>query len=63
MIRFVYNAAFWVFLPPLFGLMEYGTGFVVFTTVIGLRFGINLYTNNILKLTPEQFAKYPFRIP
>jgi hypothetical protein len=43
--------------------MEYGTGFIVFTVIILIRLGLNLYTNNILDLTPEQYESYPFRIP
>ena len=63
LVRFVYNAAFWVCLPPFFGVFEYSTGFVAFTVVIAIRFGVNLHTNNMLDLTPAQFAMYPFRIP
>jgi hypothetical protein len=29
--------------------------------IILVRLGINLYTNNILELTPEQYASFPFR--
>jgi len=61
-IRTVYNIAFWIFLPPFFTAMEYSTGFVAYTVVIFLRFCANLYTNNILNLTPEQHENYPFRI-
>ena len=43
--------------------MEYSTGFVIFTVIILIRLSLNLYTNNALKLTPEQFDSYPFRIP
>ena len=62
LIRKVYNAAFWVFLIPFFTVIDYGTGFVAFTIIIFIRFGLSLYTNNVLNLTPEQFESYPFRI-
>ena len=63
LIRFVYNAAFWVFLLPFFGLIDYSTGFVLFTIVIIVRMMINIYTNNIYKPTPEGYERFPFRIP
>jgi hypothetical protein len=63
LIRKAYNLAFWIFLIPFFTAMEYGTGFIVFTVIILIRLGLNLYTNNILDLTPEQYESYPFRIP
>jgi len=43
--------------------VDYGTGFIAFSVIILVRLGLNLYTNNILKLTPEQFESFPFRIP
>lgn len=61
-IRTIYNIAFWVFLLPFFTTMAYSTGFITYAAVIFLRFCANLYTNNILNLTPEQHEKYPFRI-
>ena len=63
LIRKAYNAAFWIFLLPFFTTMEYGTGFVAFTVIIFVRLGLNLYTNNALKLKPEQYESFPFRIP
>jgi hypothetical protein len=63
LIRKAYNAVFWIFLLPFFTSMEYSTGFIIFTIVILIRFSLNLYTNNFLDLTPEQFEEYPFRIP
>ena len=63
LIRKVYNAAFWIFLLPFFTAMEYGTGFVAFAVIILVRLGLNLYTNNALKLTPAQYDSFPFRIP
>ena len=63
LIRKAYNAAFWIFLLPFFTTMEYGTGFIAFTVIIFVRLAANLYTNNVLKLTPEQYESYPFRIP
>ena len=63
LVRFVYNAAFWVFLLPFLTAMDYGTGFVLFAVVILVRFTANSYTNNVLDLTPQQYDAYPFRIP
>jgi hypothetical protein len=63
LIRTAYNAVFWIFLIPFFTTMEYSTGFIAFSVVILVRLILNLYTNNALKLTPEGYKKYPFRIP
>ena len=63
LIRKAYNAAFWIFLIPFFTAIDYSTGFVAFTVIILVRLGLNLFTNNVLRLTPEQFEGYPFRIP
>jgi hypothetical protein len=48
---------------PFFTAIDYSTGFVAFSVVVLVRFSLNLYTNNALNLTPEQFESYPFRIP
>ena len=63
LIRKAYNIVFWIFLLPFFTVIEYSTGFLVFTVIIAMRLGLNLYTNNALDLTPEQYDSYPFRIP
>lgn len=63
LIRKVYNAVFWIFLLPFFTVIEYSTGFIVFTIVILVRLSANLYTNNIFKPTPVQYQSFPFRIP
>ena len=64
LIRTAYNLVFWVFLLPfLFSSINYGMGFIMFAVVILLRLVLNLYTNNFIKLTPQQFENYPFRIP
>ena len=63
LIRKAYNLVFWIFLVPFFTTMEYSTGFLVFTVIIAIRLVLNLYTNNILDLTPAQYESYPFRIP
>ena len=63
LIRKVYNAAFWIFLLPFFTIIDYSTGFLAFTVIIAIRLGLNLYTNNVLDLTPEQYESFPFRIP
>jgi hypothetical protein len=63
LIRRAYNLVFWIFLLPFFTLIDYSTGFIIFTVVIGVRLVLNLYTNNLLSLTPEGYDAYPFRIP
>lgn len=63
LVRFVYNAVFWVFLLPFFTAVDDSVGFVAFAVVILLRFMANSYTNNFLDLTPQQYEAYPFRIP
>ncbi|MCJ7568046.1 MAG: hypothetical protein MUO58_10960 [Anaerolineales bacterium] len=63
LIRKAYNTVFWIFLLPFFTIIEYRTGFLVFTVIIAIRLVLNLYTNNALDLTPEQYDSYPFRIP
>ena len=63
LVRFVYNAVFWVFLLPFFTSIDYGAGFIAFTVVLLLRFTANLATNNFLDLTPQQYEAYPFRMP
>jgi hypothetical protein len=60
----VFNAIFWLpILLAFFGAIDYGTGFILFTMIIFVRLVANLYINNILELTPEQFENFPFRIP
>ena len=59
-IRFAYNAVFWIFLLPFFTSMAYGTGFIIFTILIFIRLLLNLYTNHILK-QPDQYERFPFR--
>ena len=63
LIRKAYNAAFWIFLLPFFTVIEYSTGFIVFTIIILIRLCANLYANNIIQLTPAQYDQFPFRIP
>jgi hypothetical protein len=63
LIRKAYNTVFWIFLIPFFTEMEYRTGFVAFAAIIFIRLVINLYTNNILKLTVGEYERFPFRIP
>jgi hypothetical protein len=63
LIRKAYNAVFWIFLLPFFTTMEYSTGFVAFTVIIFVRLGLNLYTNNVIKLDPQRYGSFPFRIP
>jgi hypothetical protein len=63
LIHTLYNLTFWVFLLPFFTRMSEGTGFILFSIVIGVRLALNLYTNNLLRPTPEQYQAFPFRIP
>lgn len=63
LIRTAYNAAFWIFLLPFFTMINYSTGFIVFTVIILVRLAANLYTNNVLQLTPEQYERFPLRLP
>ena len=62
LIRMAYNLAFWIFLLPFLTSMNFGTGFIAFSILILVRLAANLYTNNIGKLTPEQYENFPFRI-
>jgi hypothetical protein len=62
LIRLVYNAVFWVFLLPFFTTMNYETGFIVFTIVIGARLCANLYVNALIH-QPAEFERFPFRSP
>jgi hypothetical protein len=63
LIRNAYNIVFWIFLLPFFTIIDYSTGFIAFTVIIFVRLVLNLYTNNVLKLSPEQYDRFPFRIP
>jgi hypothetical protein len=62
LIRIAYNIVFWVFLLPFFTSVEYGTAFILFTIIIFIRLGANLYTNQILT-QPEQYETFPLRSP
>ena len=62
LIRLAYNVVFWIFLLPFFTAMEYGTGFILFTVIILIRLGANLYANHVIK-QPEQFESFAFRSP
>ena len=61
LIRMAYNVVFWVFLLPFVTTIDYGVGFLAFTVVIFVRLAANLYANNVFKLQPAQFDRYPFR--
>ena len=63
LIRKIYNAAFWIFLIPFFTAVPYSTGFMAFSIIILIRLTANLYTNNLLNLTPAQYEEFPLRIP
>ena len=60
LIKTAYNIVFWVFLLPFFTAMEFGTGFIVFAIIILVRLSANLYIN-ALKLTPQQYDRFPLR--
>jgi hypothetical protein len=62
LIRTAYNAAFWIFLLPFLTSMNYSTGFIAFSIIIFVRLAAILYTNNIGRLTAEQYEVFPFRI-
>ena len=62
LIRIAYNVVFWIFLLPFFTAMEYGMAFILFTIIIFVRLGANLYSNHVLT-QPEQFESFPFRSP
>ena len=62
LIRLLYNLVFWVFLLPFLTPMEYGTGFIAFGAVLLLRLTLHLISNNVLKLTVQQYDRSPFRI-
>jgi len=62
LIRTAYNLAFWIFLIPfLSSKIDYSFGFFAFAIVILVRLVLNLYTNNLLGQTPEQYQRFPFR--
>jgi hypothetical protein len=62
LIRVLYNAVFWIFLVPfIVRTIDYSLGFVAFTIVIFVRLVVNLYVNNIVEFTPEQYASFPLR--
>jgi hypothetical protein len=63
LIRKAYNLVFWIFLLPFFTMIDFSTGFILFTIVIAIRLVLNLYTNNLYRPTLEQYESYPFRIP
>jgi hypothetical protein len=62
LIRIVYNAVFWIFLVPfIVRTIDYSLGFVAFTIVIFVRLFANVYVNNIVEFTPEQYESFPLR--
>ena len=63
LIRVTYNLVFWVFLLPFFTAMAYSSGFILFAIIIFVRLVVNLYTNNVLDLSPEQFESFPLITP
>lgn len=64
LIFVAYNVVWWIpIVLPILGVIDYNTGFVAFAAITVVRAGANLATNNVLKLTREQFERYPFRTP
>jgi hypothetical protein len=63
LIRKFYNTVFWIFLLPFFTIIDYSTGFFSFTVIIAIRLVLNLFTNNLLNLSPQAYERFPFRIP
>ncbi|MGD2079271.1 MAG: hypothetical protein PVH18_12865 [Chloroflexota bacterium] len=62
LIRIAYNAVFWIFLVPfIVGAIDYSLGFIAFTIVILVRLIVNLYVNNLVEFTPEQYERFPLR--
>lgn len=62
LIRTAYNLVFWIFLIPFLSKrIDYSFGFIAFAIVILVRLALNLYTNNFLGQTPEQYDRFPFR--
>lgn len=62
LIRIVYNAVFWIFLVPFFvRTIDYSLGFIAFTIVILVRLIANLYVNNVVEFSPEQYESFPLR--
>lgn len=60
LIRMVYNIIWWIpIVLALFTVIDYGTGFILFTILTLVRLGANLYVNNAL--TAEQAEAFPFR--
>ena len=46
---------------PFLTLVEFKTGFIIFTIIIFIRLSANLYVN-ILDLGPVEFEEFPLRI-
>ena len=60
LVRTAYNVAWWLpILLTFIKVVDYRTGFIIFTVVTFARLGANLYANNVLEL--EQFERFPFR--
>jgi hypothetical protein len=60
LIRMVYNIVWWIpIVLALFKVIDYRTGFILFTIVTLVRLAANLYVNNVL--TAEQAEGFPFR--
>jgi len=62
LIYVAYNVVYWVpLLFPLVGIINYSTGFIMFTVILVARLAANLYRNNVL--TMEQAEVFPLRSP
>ena len=62
LLLIVYNVVWWVpVVLPLFGVMSYRAGTIVFFTVTLTRVAINLYRNNVMSVDAAQ--RFPLRQP
>ena len=62
LIYIAYNVIYFIIiLLPIFGIIEYSTGFMAFFVFILIRAAANMYRNNVLEL--EQAEVFPLRSP
>ena len=62
MLHITHNLVYWFFLVPFVTGMSYGTGFVMYSIILLIRFVANTYIN-VRDFTPAQYYAYPLRIP
>ena len=61
-LHVAHNLVYWFFLIPFLTPMSYETGFLIYTLILFTRFVANTYIN-VRDLSPEEYYKYPLRIP